>query len=242
MDFNENNDEIEQLRLIALKSMVRRSKKNSSDTVHTDVYDQDIKLLRAEALETITRKRNSQNNSLVNKDEERVKSQNVNNKKRCISALSSLPNKKSIKLNKNETTGSKDLSNYSNLRKSSEVSNDDHKQKYICKPKLECNFESQSKSQVQYIAESHSKTAVNDNKDSLNTIFRNGCMQLSNLNSEKIVESMIVTFSSSESDDLSTECDTIMNDVFPNNNEFIKFKFFDYFYFYVLGCNTENKV
>lgn len=44
---NESNDKTEQLRFLALKFMVRRSKQNSSNS---DAGDQDIKLFRAVAL------------------------------------------------------------------------------------------------------------------------------------------------------------------------------------------------
>lgn len=235
MACHENNDEIEHLRLLALKSMVRRSKNKSSDH---EVFDEDIKLLRAEALKTMNRKRNTQNNSLVNKDEKHVKIQIVNEQKRSIDDLSSFRNKKIIKLNENRTTDSKDLSNYSYIKKSSGVLKDDHKQEFKHKPKLKCNI----KSQVEYTAESHNKVAINDSKGNFKKTVRNGCMQLSNLDSDKIDETMIVTLNLSESDDLSSEYDLIMNEVFPNNNEFITLKCFDYFYFYVLGCNTENQI
>lgn len=235
MATNEDNDEAEQLRFLALKSMVRRSKQNSLDN---DADDQDIKLLRAAALKTITHKSNAQNHSLVNKDDKLVKSQIVNEKKRSISGLSSLRNKKSIKLNENNTTDSKNFINNSHVKKSSEVLNREHEQEYKRKQKLEHNTESK----VEFTAESLNKTAVNDSKDDFKKIVRNGSMQLSNLDSEKVDETMVlhITFSSSESDDSSSECDTIKKEVFQKNNKFITFKFFDYFYSYVLGCNQED--
>lgn len=230
MASNEDNDEAEQLRFLALKSMVRRSKPNNSDN---DADDQDIKFLRAAALKTITHKSNAQNHSLVNKDDKIVKSLIVNEKKRSISGLSSLRNKKNIKLNENEMTDSKNFTNNSIVRKSSEVLNHEHEQEYKRKSKFEYNAEAQSKPK----AESHDKTTVSDSKDEFKKIVRNGSMQLSNLDSEKVDETMVlhITFSSSESEDSSSECDTIKKEVFHNNNNFIAFKFFDNFYLYVLG-------
>lgn len=241
MASNEDNDEAEQLRFLALKSMVKRSKQNNSDN---DADDQDIKLLRAAALKTITHKNNAQNHSLVDKDDKLVKSQIVNEKKRSISSLSSMRNKKSIKRNENKTTDSKHFTNNSILRKSSEVLNHEHEQEYKRKPKLEYNTGAQSKPEAECIAESHYKTAVSDSKDDFKKIVRNGSMQLSNLDSEKVDETMVlhITFSSSESEDSSSECDTIKKEVFQNNNKFITFKVFKYFYLYVLGCNTEHEI
>lgn len=242
MATNEDNDEAEQLRFLALKSMVRRSKQNNSDN---DADDQDIKLLRAAALKTITHKNNAQNNSLVNNNDKLVKSQIVNEKKRSFNSQpSSLRSKKNIKFNENKTTDSKDFTNNSNVRKSSEVLNDDHKQEYKRKPKLEYNTESHIKPKIEHITEPHSLAAVNDSKEDFKKIVRNGSMQLSNLDSEKVDETMVlhITFSSSESDDSSSECDTIQKEVFKNNIRFITFKFFDCFSFYVLGCNTEDEL
>ncbi|XP_025192795.1 uncharacterized protein LOC112592860 [Melanaphis sacchari] len=198
----EEIDEAEQLRFLALKSMVRRSskKKNSSNT---DTDDQDILLLRAAALKTISNK-----NSPSNKDEKLIQNKLINEKKRSISnQVSPLASKKNIKLTnmKNNSFVNNVTSNTSTGYVTS-VSKHDPEQGCKSKPKSESNIESQSKSE-------------DINKDDIKKIIRNGSIQLSNLDSEKFNETMIlhITFSSSESDDSSSECDVVQNKVKQKN-------------------------
>lgn len=187
---------------------------------------------------TITHKSNVQNYSLVNEDDKLVKSWIVDEKKRSIGdSLHSLQNKKSIKLIENKTADSKNFISNSIVRNSSGVLNHDREQKYERKAILEYNAEVQSKPEAKYIAESHNKTTVSQSKDDFKKMLRNGSIQLSNLNSEEVDETMVlhITFSSSESEDASIECDIIKKEVFQNNNKFIAYKCFDYFYLYVPG-------
>lgn len=198
MATNEDNDEAEQLRYLALKSMVRRSKQNCSNN---DADDQDIKFLRAAALKTITHKSNAQSNLLVNKDNKLV-----NEKKRSLSGqLSTSRYNKITKLNESQTIASKNLITSTDLKKSIEMIKHAQEQEYKRIAKLENKAESQS------------KPSVIDCKDTTKKIVRNGSMQLSNLNSEKFDETMVlrITFSSSESDDSSSEheCDTNKKEV-----------------------------
>ncbi|KAE9525623.1 hypothetical protein AGLY_014150 [Aphis glycines] len=187
----EETDEAEQLRFLALKSMVRRSskKKNSSNP---DTDDQDILLLRAAALKTIN------NKSLPgNKDEKLVQNRLINEKKRSISSqVSPLARKKNIK-----QTDIKNNNLVNNVTYNTSTGNTSRVSKHIheqeCKSKHK--LESQSKSEV-----------INKN---MKKIVRNGSIQLSNLDSEKFNETMIlhITFSSSESEDSSNECDVVQN-------------------------------
>lgn len=189
----EETDEAEQLRFLALKSMVRRSskKKNSSNP---DTDDQDILLLRAAALKTIN------NKSLPgNKDEKLVQNRLINEKKRSISSqVSPLARKKNIK-----QTDIKNNNLVNNITYNTSTGNTSRVSKHIheqeCKSKHK--LESQSKSEV-----------INKN---MKKIVRNGSIQLSNLDSEKFNETMIlhITFSSSESEDSSNECDVVQNKV-----------------------------
>lgn len=176
----EETDEAEQLRFLALKSMVRRSsKKKNSPNIDTD--DQDILLLRAAALKTINNK-----SSLGNKDEKLVKNKLINEKKRSLSSqVSPLASKKIIKL-----TDMKNNNLVNNFTSNTSTGNTTRVSKHD--PQQECK-----------------------NKDDIQKIIRNGSIQLSNLDSEKFNETMIlrITFSSSESDDSSNECDVVKNQV-----------------------------
>ncbi|XP_026817080.1 putative uncharacterized protein DDB_G0292292 [Rhopalosiphum maidis] len=200
----EEIDEAEQLRFLALKSMVRRSSKKNTNNTDTD--DQDILLLRAAALKTINNK-----SSQGNKDEKIVNNQLINEKKRSISSqVSPLVNKKNIKLTdmKNNNLVN-NVTNNTNTGNITRVSKHHLEQVFKNKHKLETNIESQSKSEV-----------IN-NKDDIKKIIRNGSIQLSNLDSEKFNETMIlhITFSSSESDDSSSESDVAQNKVsIPKKN------------------------
>ncbi|XP_015370147.1 PREDICTED: uncharacterized protein LOC107166121 [Diuraphis noxia] len=187
----EEIDEAEQLRFLALKSMVRRSSKKKNNP-NTDIDDQDIMLLRAAALKTINNK-----SSISNKDENSVKNNLINEKKRSRSShVSPLASKKSIKLtdkkNNNLVT---DFTSNTSIGNTTRLSKYDPQQEYTSKHKLE-SIESQSKPEV-------------INKDDVKKVIRNGSIQLSNLDSEKFNETMVlhITFSSSESDDSSNECD-----------------------------------
>lgn len=193
----EEIDEAEQLRFLALKSMVRRSsKKKNNPNIDTD--DQDILLLRAAALKTINNK-----SSLSNKNENPVQNKLINEKKRSISShVSPLASIKSIKLTdqKNNNLVTKFTSNTS-IGSTSRVLKYNPQQESKSKHKFESNIESKCKPEV-------------INKDNVKKIIRNGSIQLSNLDSEKFNETMVIhiTFSSSESDDSSNECDEVTNE------------------------------
>lgn len=199
MATNEEIDEAEQLRFLALQSMVRRSVEKKSKVITEETDDQDILKLRAAALKTINPKSKTRNSLLVkNKDKHTVKSQSVNGKKRSINdQVNPLRNMKKIKLNANKNSDSKGLTS-----DTTRILKCDLEQKKTCKSNLQHNIESQNK-----------PLAVN--VDKVQKIVRNGSIQLSNLNSEKVNETMVlhITFSSSESDDSSNECDTIKKDV-----------------------------
>lgn len=194
----EEIDEAEQLRFLALKSMVRRSSKKKISS-NTDTDDQDILLLRAAALKTINNK-----SSLNNKDENVVKNKLVNEKKRSISSqVSPLASKKSMKLTDMKNNNLVNNFTYNtSIGNTTRVSKYDSQQECKSKHKLESNIESQSKPEVII-------------KDDMKKIVRNGSIQLSNLDSETFNETMIlrITFSSSESDDSSSECDVVKNKV-----------------------------
>lgn len=172
---NEEVDDAEQLRFLALQSMIKRSKPNNFKPKTDDVDDQDILLLRAAALKTITTK--NSNISLVN------------NKKRSCQ-VSPQRNQKNLKL-KHEHIN--DLTNKTFNDKSKETLQYDHKQDVE-------KYEPQS--------ESHNKSVI-EKKDEVKKIVKNGSIQLSNLNSEKVDETMVlhITFSSSESDGSTSECE-----------------------------------
>lgn len=197
MAANEEIDEAEQLRFIALQSMVRKQK---SKAISEETDDQDIQNLRDAVLKSIPHKSKTRNSLLVkNKDKHTVKSQSVNGKKRGIhDQVNPLKIIKNTKPSANKNSGSKnDITN--NTIKKIKCEPD---QKQTCITRLNPTTESQNKSE-----------AVN--KDKVKKIVKNGCIQLSNLNSENISETMVIhiTFSSSESDDSSNECDTIKNNV-----------------------------
>jgi len=187
----EEIDEAEQLRFLALKSMVRRSsKKKNNPNIDTD--DQDILLLRAAALKTINNKK-----SLSNKDKSPVKNKLINEKKRSRSSqVSPSASKKSIKLTDMKNNLNTNFTSSNSIGNTTRVLKHDPQQNFKSKHKLE----SQSKPEV-------------INKDDIKKIIRNGSIQLSNLDSEKFNETMIlrITFSSSESDDSSNECDVDTN-------------------------------
>lgn len=190
----EETDEAEQLRFLALKSMVRRSRKRKNSS-NPDTDDQDILLLRAAALKTIN------NKSLPsNKDEKLVQNKLINERKRSISSqVSPLARKKNIKQTDMKNNNLVNNVTYNtNTGNTIKVSKHDHEQECKSKHKLE----SQSKPEV-------------INKNDMKKIVRNGSIQLSNLDSEKFNETMIlhITFSSSESEDSSNECDVVQNKV-----------------------------
>ncbi|XP_060860167.1 uncharacterized protein LOC132937370 [Metopolophium dirhodum] len=199
----EEIDEAEQLRFLALKSMVRRSSKKTSSNTDTD--DQDILLLRAAALKTINNK-----SSLGNKDEKLGKNTLINEKKRSISSqVSPLASKKTIKLtDKKNNNLVNNFTNNISIGNTIRVSKHDPQQECKSKHKLESNIESQSNPEV-------------INKDDIKKVIRNGSIQLSNLDSEKFNETMIlrITFSSSESDDSSSECDVVKNKVITQKKD-----------------------
>lgn len=188
MDFNEEMDEAEELRFLALRSMVKRSKPaNYIKPEATD--DSDILLLRAAALKTITTK-NTRIKLLVNKDDKSKQSTEVNKKKRHSRTSVSKSNKM-IKLENNLKNG---FVNSSAIKKDVlKYSNTNH----------ECNNFVKPKPKIE------SKPLI-ESKDDVKKIVRNGCIQLSNLDSKNVNETMVlrITFSSSESEESSSECDT----------------------------------
>lgn len=195
----EEIDEAEQLRFLALKSMVRRSTKKKN-IPNTDPDDQDILLLRAAALKTINNK-----SSLGNKDEKLGKNTLINEKKRSISSqVSPLASKKTIKLTDMKTNNLvNNFTSNTSIGNTIRVSKYDPQQECKSKHKLESNIEPQ-------------RNPLVINKDDTKKVIRNGSIQLSNLDSEKFNETMIlrITFSSSESDDSSSECDVVKNKVY----------------------------
>lgn len=194
----EEIDEAEQLRFLALKSMVRRSFKKKI-TSNTDTDDQDILLLRAAALKTINNK-----SSPGNKDEKFGENKLINEKKRSLSSqLSPLASKKTIKL-----TDMKNNNLVNNFTSSTSIGNTIRVSKHD--PQLECKSKHKHESNI----ESQSNLEV-INKSDIKKVVRNGSIQLSNLDSEKFNETLVlrITFSSSESDDSSSECDAVKNKV-----------------------------
>lgn len=191
MATKEDIDEAEELRYLALKSMVKRSKKKKSSLKIDEADDPDILLLRAAALKTIVHKNNNKSNTLVNNNDKPIKGKLLNEKKRNNSQVTPTKNKKSKKLNEKQNIKCSGPEICPIISKS--IS--EHEQK--CKSMLEF----------------HSVDTVN--KDDMKKIVRNGSIQLSNLDSEKIDETMVIriTFSSSESDDSLSDYDTTKKDV-----------------------------
>lgn len=193
----EDVDEAEELRFLALKSMVKRSKQSNPSVKPNEPDepdDQDILLLRAAALKTI-----SQKGSLINKDDKLVNGQ-VNKIKRSKSSqVPTMDKNKYLKLN--DENDNSDSVVKTNSRVSSEVS------KYDVGQKRRHYFEPNAKSQSELVV---------TNKDDVKKTIRNGSIQLSNLDSKIFDETLVVrvTFSSSESDENSSnECDTIKKNV-----------------------------
>lgn len=195
MATDEEIDEAEQLRLLALHSMVKRSKPKSKPnnfnikTNETD--DSDIVLLRAAALKTITHKSNTQNSLLVNDDKDSFQDKYVSGKRSC--EVSPLRSKKHVKIEQNMIN--EQLYSFTN-----DPSIESYKESLEHIKKEQCG---QNKPEIK-------SKLVADNNGNTKKIVRNGSIQLSNLDSEKINETMVlhITFSSSESDDSSSECDT----------------------------------
>lgn len=192
MATNEEIDDPEQLRLLALQSMVRRSMHNNSNK-NTD--DQDILLLRAAALKTITPKNSTQNSSsMFNKNSKFKEAQLANEIKKSKRDQVS-PSRKRVK-NKNKNSLDCDINNSKTERPTKYLKTDSNPQCEL-EPKLLSNVELQCKPE----------TII---KDNVKKVVRNGSILLSNLNSDGIDETMVlhITFSSSESDDSSNESDT----------------------------------
>jgi len=192
MATKEDIEEAAQLRFLALQSMVKRIKKTSSNNVaneiNNDNYDEDsdIKLLRTAALKTITNK--SKVSLINNKDIKLEKCLLVNEKKRCLSDQEYVTkNKKSMKLN------NCNLSDNANNRKSSETSKN-----YFIKEE-HCN-----EPHDMILTESPNKQ-VPVTQEEIIKVVRNGSMQLSNLDSKKVDETMILHITFSSSDDSSSD-------------------------------------
>lgn len=195
MATTEDIDEAEQLRCLALKSMVKRSIRKNSKIKSDETDDQDILLLRAAALKTISHKKNTKNCSLVDKDNKLIKNKLHNGKKRTISSKA-LKVKKKIKPNESKNVHVNNI-----FVDSKETSIEDLKYNPEIKQEVKLKFESNIESQIK---------PTPDKKEDVKKIIRNGSIQLSNLDSDKYNETMVlrITFSSSESDDSSSDCDS----------------------------------
>lgn len=195
MATDEEFDEAEQLRLLALHSMVKRSKPKSKPKnfkiKNDETDDSDIVLLRAAALKTITHKSNTQNRLLVNENSDPFQGKDVSGKRSC--EASPLRSKKHVIIQQNMSN--EQLCNFTN-----DPSIESYKKSLEHIKKEQCG---QDKPEIK------SKLVANNN-DNTKKIVRNGSIQLSNLDSEKVNETLVlhITFSSSESDDSSSECDT----------------------------------
>lgn len=192
MATKEDIDEAEELRFLALKSMVKRSRKKKSSLKIDEVDDPDILLLRAAALKTITNKKSNKNYTLVNENDKPVNGGLLNEKKRSNSQVTPSKSKKSKKLNEKQNI------KYTESEISSITFKNVSEHHHKCKSTLELQ---QSVDTV--------------NKDDVKKVVRNGSIQLSNLDSEKVDETMVIsiTFSSSESDDSLSEYDNIKKNV-----------------------------
>lgn len=186
MATKEDIDEAEELRYLALKSMVKRSRKKKSSLKIDEVDDPDILLLRAAALKTITNKKSNKNYTLVNENDKPVNGGILNEKKRSNSQVTPSKSKKIKKLNEKQNI------KYTESEISSITFKNVSEHHHKCKSTLELQ---QSVDTV--------------NKDDVKKVVRNGSIQLSNLDSEKVDETMVIsiTFSSSESDDSLSEYD-----------------------------------
>lgn len=205
MATTEDIDEAEQLRCLALKSMVKRSIRKNSKMKSEEPDDQDILLLRAAALKTINHKKNTKNGLLVvDKDQKLTKNKLHNGRKRTLSNNKFLKIKKKIKLNEsrnryynNNTT----ISTVDIIEENTQKELPVEDIKYNTEIKEDIVFKSKPKTESQI-------KSIADTKEDLKKIIRNGSIQLSNLDSDKFNETMVlqITFSSSESDD-SSDCD-----------------------------------
>ncbi|XP_050426627.1 uncharacterized protein LOC126836949 [Adelges cooleyi] len=187
---NDDFDDAEQLRLIALQSMVRRTMKSNSNQTNDD---QDILLLRAAALQSIASKIDNRKNTKkpIKIKSSSIKSQNVRAKKRSKSDRLPSPSK-------------------------------NHKHRGKRKKEDNLAIDNLSIDNYENVIEDNKEKPVEPNKVEAKKIVKNGSMLLSNLNSEGIDETMVIkiTFSSTESDDSSSDTDDskVKESVYFNND------------------------
>lgn len=191
MTTKEEIEEAAQLRFLALQSMVKRMRHTNPDnrvdrTNNVNNYDDDpdINLLRAAALKTIANKKKV--GSLSNKDDKYENRLLRNEKKRSISDQERITkNNKYLKPNKsNKADNGKSIcSKHGNAKNA-------RREKRKCRK--QSHDTSVSKSSYKPDAE-------------ITKIVRNGCIQLSNLDSEKVDETMILHITFSSSDDSSSD-------------------------------------
>lgn len=192
MATQEEIDEAAQLRFLALQSMVKRVKQTNSnnkfniiDTDNNYDDDTDIKSLRAAALKTIINKQTI--SPLRNRDEKLQKCLIINEKKRGINDQDILvtTNNKHLKSNGFDFAANNTEDGQFNEPKNIPEKND-----------TESNHISVTESPNKQVAITQNENAK---------IVRNGCMQLSNLDSEKVDETMIIRIAFSSSDDSSSD-------------------------------------
>lgn len=170
--------------------------------------DQHILSPRAAALESVASKINTKNEcpTLFRKDDNLVEAQLVNGTKRSKNdQVSPLGSRKYVKRRKNNNIAISDL-------KSSRTSVEEKSTGFIRTHSNDFNNERNIKSKFDLAREPYAKPPLESTtiiKNGVEKIIRNGSIRLSNLNSDKVVETMIlnITFSSSEDDDSSSDSD-----------------------------------
>ncbi|VVC41761.1 Hypothetical protein CINCED_3A024020 [Cinara cedri] len=211
MATTEDIDEAEQLRCLALKSMVKRSIKKNSKIKSDESDDNDILLLRAAALKTIAHKKNTKKRSLIDKDNKLIKNKLLRGRKRTSS-------KKVLKMkNKMKSIESKNkfINNNNNNNTNTKLSIEDLKYNSEIKKEDQLKFKPKTETIID--------PTVDINED-VKKIVRNGSIQLSNLDSDKYNETMVlhITFSSSESEDSSSDSIKSFSDSTKSNNNALK--------------------
>lgn len=201
MATTEDIDEAEQLRCLALKSMVKRSIRKNSKIKSEETDDQDILLLRAAALKTINHKKNTKNGLLVDKNPKLIKNKLPNGKKRTHSYNKVSKIKKKIKSNEIRNKRVKNNITVNII--------EENTQKELLFEDLKFDPEIKQDNVLKSKSNTESQVIPTADTEDAKKIIRNGSIQLSNLDSDKYNETMVleITFSSSESEDSSNDCD-----------------------------------
>lgn len=209
MASKEEIEEAAQLRFLALQSMVKRMRHTDSDNRVDEIdtgsnYDDDpdIKLLRAAALKTITNKNNV--SPLSNKGDKYEKCLLSDERKRVMSNQECASNKYLKPNNSNLADDKKSIFKNGNSK------NDRREKEQFCSDTS--------------VAESSNQSAVAVTREEITRVVRNGCIQLSNLDSEKVDETMILHITFSSSDDSSSDSPNEIVEKYKKKEKEIEFE------------------